>query len=319
MVESCEVDIFQLGKDMLPILDTYMENSGDSGISVTIVVGQYPSAALFEDEESSEETPEEWPEDVYRDGLGKFGLSAFRTLSAVKAFSSQILPLPLLQSLELTDSLSTLTVSEVDNLTKLVHDILRHCTRLERLEIADTRVHYNLGFYSESTLEVELSTMRHLSLAYNRSVNYDRLFKIVRLPALEALSLQQVGRPSFQWPTAQFLDMIRRSKAALKYIDIDLADASLSDAEYSGCISELFRLCPDLCKLHVNLKNGDALFMSLEELAGCGFCFPKLQDVVIRTADTTDETEDGKAKHYGGVDNKFCCTWTLSTAIVPVI
>ncbi|KAK7018055.1 hypothetical protein VNI00_009114 [Paramarasmius palmivorus] len=146
----------------------------------------------------------------------------------------------------------------------------------------------------------ELSTIRHLTLHCASSGHYDPFFRQVNLPALERLSVQRYGIVvNFAWPSIHFLDMLQRSAPTIKHIDIDFPSATLcswQNANGDSSMLELLKLCPDLEVLHVNLTNGDILFASLRKLADADIRFPKLEDVVIWTADTTQETEEGKAK-----------------------
>ncbi|KAK7029496.1 hypothetical protein VNI00_014529 [Paramarasmius palmivorus] len=135
-------------------------------------------------------------------------------------------------------------------------------------------------------------TIRHLTLRCASSEDYDLFFRQVNLPALESLLRPDRRVTNFTWPSTNFLDILRCSTPT------SLVQSYARRAD-SGCRPSMFdflKLCPDLEVLQVNLNDGDFLFASLRKLADAGIRFPKLEDVVIRTAGITQETEEGKAK-----------------------
>ncbi|KAK7041826.1 hypothetical protein VNI00_009115 [Paramarasmius palmivorus] len=230
---------------------------------------------------------------------------------AVRGYFAELLPLHQLKSFKM---------AEVDNYTDLVAGILRHCTQLDKLDIGGT-MNASRPFHVPLAHEVVLSNLRHLSLAYTGSGRHDIFFEMVRLPALETLSVRQANHMHFQWPTVGLLKMVRRSKAHLKHIDINLPNVILWDSEPNegaahGSMFELLRLSPDLHSFHVNLAHGDSLFSSLEKLADSGVRFPKLKDVMIRTIDITDRTDTVNHRSLARHQSLTCLCF--SSSLVPL-
>ncbi|KAK7044056.1 hypothetical protein VNI00_007771 [Paramarasmius palmivorus] len=274
---NIHLDICQLGKSALPVLEIHVKYSGDCKLSLSVVDSRKQERDFNSTIGSC---------GSYLKHLGKRGPRTLHRLLSQNTHRISYLKLDFCMVL-------------FDELWQL-GSLKGTFVNLRSLTIAEP-FDYDSANRFLDTMPFEnrlrsnqplLPSLHHLSLVYNPEEEADYFFTTMNhLAALESVVLRPSRyhhdkQAAVSWPLTYFVDVIRVSNSPVKSLNIDLGSYILPDTNQVHVgLTDLFKLCTSLEDLNIRLSAFEPvnlLSRIFKDLIDLGMHLPKLKNVTIQ-------------------------------------